>query len=204
MTNSERRADLAIQTGGLMAALFATPLLVRLAWTRPEAGAATACAVYGAALIAMFACSLFNACASARHKGFAQLLDHCVIYGLIAGTYTPFCLLMIGGTDGMILLGLAWSLALAGIALRLAHHARKVGIVLYVVLGWIGLIRIDAVVERLPPHGLALLALGGVIYTLGAPLHRLARLRFHDAIWHGSVAVAAACHFTAVVVWLVA
>jgi len=201
---SERRADLAIQSAGLVAATGGTLLLVRLAGNRAEPAAVVACAIYGAGLIAMFACSLFNAKASTRHKGFAQLLDHCVIYFLIAATYTPFCLLMVGGTEGTVMLWLVWVLALAGIALRLAHRARRVGILLYVLLGWVALLRIDVVIARLPAMGLALLALGGVIYTLGAPLHRLSRLPYHDALWHGSVATAAGCHFAAIAVWLVA
>lgn len=203
MSLSEHRADLAIQAAGLVAALAGALLLVQLAASRPQPGAVPASAIYGAALVAMFACSLFNATASKRFKGFAQLLDHCVIYLLIAGTYTPFCLLMIGGSEGLALLGLAWGLALAGIALRLAHRARRVGILLYVLLGWLGLVRIDVVIERLPVDGLVLLALGGAIYTLGAPVHRLTWLRYHDALWHGSVTLAAGCHFAAVVVWLV-
>lgn len=200
----EHRADQTIQIGGLVCAAAAAILLIRLAWGRAEPGALPACAVYGLALVAMFACSLFNANAPDRLKPFARLLDHCVIYLLIAGTYTPFCLLMIGGTEGVLLLGLAWGFALAGIGLRLAHRARRVGIALYVLLGWIGLVRIDAVIERLPTLGLALLAAGGVIYTLGAPIHRLTHWRYHDAIWHGSVVAAAGCHMVAVMAWLAA
>ena len=71
-------------------------------------------------------------------------------------------------------------------------------------LGWAGLARAGAVVAHVPAAGLALLALGGVVYTLGAPVHRLTRLRYHDAIWHGSVLAAAACHFAAVALWLLA
>ena len=179
-------------------------MLVVLAASRAEPGAVPACAVYGTTLAAMFACSLFNATASPRRKGLAQLLDHCVIYLLIAGTYTPFCLLMIGGSEGMVLLSLVWGLAVVGIGLRLVRRARRVGILLYILLGWLGLVRIDVVIERLPVLGLVLLALGGAIYTLGAPVHRLTRLRYHDAVWHGSVALAAGCHFAAVVVWLLA
>jgi len=204
MTLSERQADLVIQGAGLVGAVVGTLILIRLAGGRAEPGAVAASAVYGAALVAMFACSLFNANAPARAKGFAQLLDHCVIYLLIAGTYTPFCVLMVGGTLGLVLLGVVWVLAIAGIALRLAHRARRVGIVLYVLLGWVGLVRIDAVIARLPLDGLVLLALGGAIYTLGAPLHRLTGLRYHDALWHGSVALAAGCHFAAITAWLAA
>ena len=200
----DRRADLAIQSFGLAAALAGTAILVRLAWSRSEPEAVVACAVYGAALVAMFACSLFNATAPAGLKPFARLLDHCVIYLLIAGTYTPFCLLMIGGADGLVLLVLVWTLAAAGIGLRRARRARRVGILLYIVLGWAGLARAGAVVAHVPAAGLALLALGGVVYTLGAPVHRLTRLRYHDAIWHGSVLAAAACHFAAVALWLLA
>ena len=106
-TVSEHRVDLSIQVVGLVAAVSGTLLLIRLAGNRGEPDAVRACAVYGAALIAMFTCSLFNASAPARYKGLARLLDHCVIYLLIAGTYTPFSL-MIGGAEGAALLGLVW------------------------------------------------------------------------------------------------
>ena len=202
MTRSEYRADLAIQASGLAGAAIGTLVLIRLADLRPEVGAVAACCVYGVALIAMFCCSLFNANATLRAKGFAQVLDHCVIYLLIAGTYTPFCILMVGGRLGLGLLALVWALAAAGIGLRVAQRGRRVGILLYVVLGWVGLVRIDEVIARLSVEGLVLLALGGIIYTLGAPLHRLIRLPYHDALWHGSVVLAAGCHFAAIATWL--
>ena len=193
----ERRVDLAVQVCGLAAAMAGAVALGVVALPRGAAPAAAAI-VYGTTLVALFACSIAHALARARNSTALRLLDHAAIYLLIAGTYTPFCLLAIGGRAGALLLAVVWLAALAGIAARAVRRLRPVGIGFYVVLGWSGLAQIDSLVARLPVAALVLLAVGGVIYTAAAPLHRRTSLRYHDAIWHASVVVAAACHYAAV------
>jgi len=126
-----------------------------------------------------------------------RLLDHAFIYCLIAGTYTPFCLLVIGGVQGLRLLLIMWLAAALGVVLRVALHRRfqHALITLYVLMGWSGMIHADLIATRMTTAGLCLLLAGGVLFTLGAPLHRWSGLRYHSAIWHGCVVAASACHY---------
>jgi hemolysin III len=204
----EHLVDLAIQGCGLAAALAGTVTLVMLSMQWGDGMAVAATAAYGASLIAMFVCSILNARsyvdpnADPGRREFIRLLDHAAIYLLIAGTYTPFCLLMIGGRRGAVLLAGVWLAAAIGIAMRAKRRFEHLGILLYVLLGWSGVVQMAAVVERLPPAATLLLTVGGVIYTLAAPVHRWTGLRYHDAIWHGSVVAAAACHYAAILLWV--
>lgn len=201
----EMVADLAVQATGLAASLVGVAAMVRFADARPGATATVAALTYGVTLIAMFVLSLLNAVLQDHPKrSLVQLLDHAAIYLLIAGTYTPFCLLGLGGRDGWLLLGLVWLGALLGVAIRvlLRRWVKTAVITLYLLLGWSGLTQIDTILDRLPLWGSLLLALGGILYSVGAPFHRLARLRYHSAIWHGFVLGGAGCHYAAILVML--
>jgi hemolysin III len=197
----EELIDLVIQGAGLAASVVGVGALAYLT-IRWADGAATAAALaYGSTLIAMFVCSILNT--TMRHpegRSLVRLLDHSVIYLLIAGTYTPFCLLVIGGVRGYSLLIGVWLAAALGVLIRVLFHRRMKSavITLYVLVGWSGMIHIDLIVQRLTAAPLILLGLGGLLYTLGAPLHRWARLRYHSAIWHGCVVAAAGCHYVAI------
>ena len=201
----ELLADVAVQAAGLAASLVGVVALLRHADARPGAVATVAAATYGAALIAMFSFSLLNTVlTSHRWRSHVQLLDHAAIYLLIAGTYTPFCLLGLGFKDGWRLLALVWLGALLGVAVRvfLRRWLKSAVITLYLVLGWSGLSQLDTIIDRLPLWGSLLLGLGGILYSVGAPFHRLARLRYHSAIWHGFVLGGAGCHYAAILVLL--
>lgn len=197
----EHLADIVIQGAGLGASIIGVGVLLYLTLTWADGVTTAACLTYGATLIAMFVCSILNA--TVRHperEALVRLLDHSVIYFLIAGTYTPFCLLAIGGARGISLLLGVWLAAFLGVFIRVLFHRRlKSAIVtLYVLLGWSGMIHLDLIVHRLGATALTMLALGGVLYTAGAPVHRWSRLRYHSAIWHGCVVAAAGCHYYAI------
>lgn len=198
----EELIDIVVQGAGLAASIIGVGALVYLT-VRWADGVATAAALtYGSTLIAMFVCSILNTTLShPEGRSLVRLLDHSVIYLLIAGTYTPFCLLVIGGVRGCSLLIGVWLAAALGVLIRVLFHRRMKSaiITLYILLGWSGMIHIDLVVQRLTATALFLLGLGGLLYTVGAPLHRWARLRYHSAIWHGCVLAAAGCHYAAIV-----
>lgn len=201
--NNETRADILIQGVGLGASLVGVGVMIYLAWSSASSnGAATlAAAIYGLTLIVMFTFSLLNSAVHGpRIRPIIQTLDHSAIYLLIAGTYTPFCLMGIGGTAGRNLLVGVWLGALIGVGLRVWFHGRLKGavITLYILLGWSGLLHLDDIIRCLPVSGMILLAVGGLLYSLGAPIHRLSRLRYHSAIWHGFVLGAASCHYAAI------
>lgn len=194
-------ADVVVQVAGLAASLVGVAILAYLTIVQADGIAVAAALTYGVTLIAMFICSLLNA--TVRHP-MVRLIDHSAIYLLIAGTYTPFCLLVIGGDRGLTLLVGVWAAAVLGVVIRVLSHKKMQSaiITLYVLMGWCGLIHIDVIVQRLHAGALALLAIGGVLYTVGAPLHRWSGLRYHSAIWHGCVLAAAACHYSAIVLIL--
>jgi hemolysin III len=197
----EHWADVGVQGAGLLASIIGVVILAHLSVGNAGGIALAAVLTYGSTLVAMFLASLLNA--TLRHP-VIRLVDHSVIYLLIAGTYTPFCLMVIGGERGAVLLVGVWLAAALGVGLRVLFHRRLKGavITLYVAMGWCGLIHADVIFARLHTGALALLAIGGVLYTVGAPLHRLSRLKFHSAIWHSFVFAAAACHYVAIVLIL--
>ncbi|HYG87443.1 MAG TPA: hemolysin III family protein [Azospirillum sp.] len=200
-TLQERRVDLTIQTTGLTASVVAGAILMGWSIQSGNPLASTAAAVYGASLVAMFACStLYAATQAPRRKAMLRVLDHSAIFLLIAGTYTPFCALVVGGWRGFGLLAGVWLVAALGILLKVRFRDRpeSVTVLLYVALGWVGVLQIDAVVERLASAPLLLLLAGGVIYTAGVPVHKRDSLPYAQAIWHGFVLVAATCHYAAI------
>ncbi|MDR3436896.1 PAQR family membrane homeostasis protein TrhA [Telmatospirillum sp.] len=194
-------ADVSVQGAGLAASVVGVGVLTYLTVAWADGIAMAAVLTYGITLIAMFVSSLLNA--TVRHP-LVRLIDHAVIYLLIAGTYTPVCLMVIGGERGVTLLIGVWLAALLGVVIRVLSHRRLKSaiITLYVLMGWCGLIHIDVILQRLHIGALVLLAVGGILYTFGAPLHRWSGLRFHSAIWHGCVLAAAACHYSAILLIL--
>jgi hemolysin III len=119
---------------------------------------------------------------------------------MIAGTYTPFITRIESGSVSLALLVWVWSVAMAGVALKLLLPGRfdRVSIALYLLLGWSGVLAWEPVFASLPPMTVRLLAAGGLVYTAGVLFHLWESLRFQNVIWHALVLVAAGCHFGAV------
>jgi len=182
--------DRAVQAAGLLASLVGVVALLLKASQSGSSAAVAASLIYGLTLVTMFTFSLLNTVIrDPRRQSVIRLLDHAFIYCLIAGTYTPFCLLVIGGVQGLRLLLIMWLAAALGVVLRVALHRRfqHALITLYVLMGWSGMIHADLIATRMTTAGLCLLLAGGVLFTLG--------LRYHSAIWHGCVVAASACHY---------
>src|SRR6516225_9384130 len=137
-------------------------------------------------------------------KWLLRRFDHSAIYLLIAGTYTPFLGQM---KDALVSAGFGigvWLSATVGMALKLALPGRfdRLAIVLSLLVGWSGIITYDSLASAIPSSSLWLLAIGGVLYSLGTLFHVWQRLRFQNAIWHGFVLLAAGCHYSAVLACL--
>ena len=137
-------------------------------------------------------------------KLFLRRFDHSAIYLLIAGTYMPFLAQM---KSALVSAGLGagvWLSAVIGMALKLALPGRfdRLAVVLCLLLGWSGVIVYDSLASSLPSASLWLLAIGGILYSVGALFHICRGLRFHNAIWHGFVLIAASCHYSAVLACL--
>jgi len=137
-------------------------------------------------------------------KWVLRRFDHSAIYLLIAGTYTPFLVQMKSVLTSISLSIGVWLSAVIGIALKLALPGRfdRLAVVLCLLLGWSGVIAYDSLASVLPSASLWLLAIGGILYSVGALFHVWHGLRFHNAIWHGFVLLAASCHYSAVLACL--
>jgi hemolysin III len=132
-------------------------------------------------------------------------LDHVAIFLLIAGTYTPFMLVSLQGAWGWSLLGVVWSLAVVGIALRLLLNGRAHGlmVITYLAMGWVVIVAIKPLVATLAVGGLVLLVAGGVAYSVGVIFYKWRALPYNHAIWHVFVMVGAALHFFAVLFYVI-
>ena len=158
--------------------------------------------VYGISLIALFlASTVYHAMHTSRHRQLFKLLDHCAIYVLIAGTYTPFLLVAMRTTTGWWLFGAIWTLATAGILTKLWFRDRfpRLALAGYLVMGWLVVIALPQVVDAVGPGGMAWLVAGGLSYTIGAGFYAAKRVTFGHAIWHIFVLLGGICHFLAVI-----
>jgi hemolysin III len=157
--------------------------------------------VFGVSALLLFATSVaYHAARSPRLKPRLRLLDHSAIYVLIAGTYTPFALGVLGGTWGWTLFGLVWGLALLGILAKTTLGLRfpVSSVVLYLGMGWIGVVAARPLLASLTPHEVAWILAGGLAYTAGVPFYLWKSRRYAHAAWHLFVLGGVACHFVAV------
>ncbi|EOL43057.1 hemolysin III family channel protein [Enterococcus phoeniculicola] len=160
--------------------------------------------LYGTTLILLFLTStLFHSLIFTKAKKVFQVFDHSSIFLLIAGSYTPFCLLSIQGWLGWTLFGLIWSLAISGIVYKsLTLHKKetvsKVSTIIYIIMGWLCLIAAKPLYDSLGGIGTALLVAGGVSYTLGAAFYSLKNVRFMHVVWHVFVMLGAGFMFFSV------
>ena len=172
--------------GALLGLAGGAVLLVRAARVSGALGIFAA-AVYSASLFILYTMStLYHALVDRRAKYVFRIFDHCTIYLLIAGTYTPLMLVLIGGAAGWIVFAVLWALAALCITLNAIDLERfKVfSMICYIAMGWCVLLFIAPVIRALGPWGSALLVLGGISYTAGLLFYRRASLRYMHSVWH--------------------
>jgi hemolysin III len=199
-TKLERLADACVHAASVTFSIAATVILLAAAVGRLPAADTAGLAVYCTGLIGMFAASAaYNLVPRPNLKETLRRLDHAAIFVMIAGSYTPFALLM-EGSAGRTMLIAVWAIAALGIVTKLRFPRRldKLSVVLYLAQGWIVLLALDPVVASLPSQALWLLLAGGIVYTMGVPFHLMEWMRFHNAIWHIFVLGGAACQFAAI------
>ena len=190
---------------GIVLSIAGLATLVAFAALHGNALAVVSCAVFGASLVLLYTAStLYHSISVAAAKPALRALDHMAIYLLIAGTYTPFTLIALPGAWGWSLFVAVWALALAGIALELGLLRRyhKLAVLLYVDMGWIGMIAFKPLSAHLQTGGMLLLIGGGVAYTLGVPFYLWRRLPYHHALWHAFVLAGSVLHFLAVLLYV--
>jgi hemolysin III len=186
---------------GLLMAGFASLVLVANAVQRGGMVEIVGACTFGVTMVLMYLTStLYHALPRNRAKKVFRILDHGAIFLLIAGTYTPFMLGPLRGTLGWTLLGLIWSLALAGILFKAVGGFRypKLSTFLYIVMGWLVIVAIEPLSRNVPMSGLFLLVAGGVAYSAGVAFFAPKQLPYSHFVWHLFVIAGTACHFAAV------
>jgi hemolysin III len=201
-SSGEELANSLSHGAGLIVALVATPVLVMYAVRRTDPGFIIGASLFAATIVLLYlASTLYHALTAGKAKRVFRVIEHCAIFLLIAGTYTPFTLGVLRGPWGWTLFGLVWSLAAAGVALnafgRMPHPIVSTG--LYLLMGWLILIAVNPLYERVPASGLLWLVAGGVAYTLGVAFFVSdSRLRYGHFVWHLFVMTGTTCHYFAV------
>jgi hemolysin III len=188
---------------GLLVALVAGPLLVARAIGQGEPWGAIGVSVFVASIVAMYAAStLYHALPPGRAKRVFRTLEHCAIFVLIAGTYTPVTLIAIRGTWGWAIFGLVWLLTVAGILLKTVATIKYRWLpgVLYLALAWLIVVAIGPLSHSVPFASLMWLLAGGIAYTVGMAFFAARRVPYCHFVWHLFVLAGTTCHFIAV--WL--
>jgi hemolysin III len=201
-TAGERIADGCIHVVSVVASLAAAATLMTVAVLYLPPLSTASVAVYSLGLIAVFGFSAgYNLVGWPPLKSILRRFDHAAIYVKIAATYTPFAMVKLGGVAGFGLLGAVWAVGLFGVAAQLFWPAQLVrtSYVLYLAQGWACVFALGPLAHALSSSALVLLVVGGVLYTVGVVFHLWHSLPYHNAIWHGFVLVASACHFAAIV-----
>lgn len=190
---------------GLLASLVGAVVLVSLSIEQGEVWHVASAAIYGATLVALYAAStLYHALKGTRARNVLRVLDHCAIYLLIAGTYTPVTLVGLRGGWGWTLFGLAWGLAAAGIVFKVLTTGRYAvfSTIVYVLMGWLCIVAAKPMLVLLSPGALALLGAGGVLYTAGIVFYHSKRVPYSHAVWHLFVVAGSVCHYLAIALYV--
>ncbi len=187
-------------THGIGAALSvaALVLLVVFAALRGDAWRVVGFSIFGTTLFILYLTStLYHSFTSPKVKDFFRVLDHCMIFILIAGSYTPVTLTVLRGPWGWTLFGLIWGLAIIGIVLKIAFFDRfnVLSVVLYILMGWLVVIALKPLLSAAPTGLLVWMGIGGLSYTLGVIFYAWERLPFNHAIWHLFVLGGSISHF---------
>ena len=186
--------------GALLALTGATWLIVTTS-LRADAQAITSVSIYGAALVLLYAISTIYHSVRGRAKRIWQKCDHLSIYLMIAGSYTPFCLISLRGAWGWSLFGVVWGLAVLGMLqeIKPRSEARVLSLVIYAVMGWAVLVATGPLLEALGTAGFVWLAAGGLLYSVGIVFFVLdARVRHFHGIWHLFVIAGSLMHYIAI------
>jgi len=186
---------------GLLLSIAALVLLVIYASKYGTVWHITSFAIFGASLIVLYAAStLYHYAKNPSLRFKLNILDHSAIYVLIAGTYTPFCLVVLKGWVGWTIFGVSWGLALIGIIFKIFYIGKydRISTIAYVLMGWVIIFAIKPLINEFPVKGLIWLLAGGLAYSIGAILYSRKSIRYNHAIFHVFVLIGSFCHFMAV------
>lgn len=201
-TSGEEMANSISHGVGLLVVIAALPFLIMQYARESGTAALVGAIVFGVSLLLLFlASTIYHALPEGRAKRIFRVVDHCAIYLLIAGTYTPFTLGALRGSWGWSLFGVVWGLAVFGILTKTVFAARGgwLSTSLYLLMGWLIVIAAQPLMQTVPTAGVVWLAIGGLAYTAGVVFYVLSRrVRFAHFGWHLFVVAGSASHFIAI------
>ncbi|MBU2098149.1 MAG: hemolysin III family protein [Gammaproteobacteria bacterium] len=200
-SQTEERLNVSLHALGFLLSVAGLLALLLRAHALNSSVAVVSFALFGISLMLLYGIStLYHSVQNPRLRSRLRVADHASIYVLIAGTYTPFTLLVLQGSIGWSILIASWSMALLGIVLKLFYTGRfrLLSTLLYVFMGWIILFAINPLLAQFNGAGLVWLAAGGISYTVGAILYSIRQLPLNHAIFHLFVLIGSGCHFVAV------
>jgi hemolysin III len=190
---------------GVILSILGLSWMLTLSISASDPWRIVASSIYGASLIMLFlASTVYHGMHASKHRELFKMLDHCAIYLLIAGTYTPFLLVAMRGTAGWWLFGTVWVLATAGIIKKLVlkHRFPKLALASYLGMGWLAVFVVPQMAAAIGTSGLFWLVAGGLCYTIGAVFYAAEKLPFNHTVWHVFVLGGGICHFLGIV-WYV-
>ncbi|MEG0798938.1 MAG: hemolysin III family protein [Bacilli bacterium] len=165
------------------------------------------CCIYALSLIVLYSCScLYHGLKHNNGKRVLRIIDHCSIYLLIAGTYTPYTLLTLKGSLGLTLFIIVWSIAVLGIVLNAVDlkKFKLFSIISYISAGWVIIFALPPIKNALPKEGLILLVIGGILYTIGGLIYALAKkYKYSHSIFHIFVLIASILHFLSIYFYVI-
>lgn len=190
---------------GLVLSIAGLALLVTFASLYGTVWHIVSFSIFGSSLVILYlASTIYHASKSKALRRRLNVFDHAAIYILIAGTYTPFCLVPLNGTMGWVLFGITWGLAVIGVTLKIFFTGRfhRISTASYVLMGWVAVIAAKQLFETLEAGGLVFLVLGGLSYTIGAVFYMIDRLPYNHAVFHVWVLAGSIFHFISVFFFL--
>ena len=205
-TLGEEIANAIIHGLGIALSIAALVILVAFATLSGDGFRLASAIVLGIALVLEYTAStLYHSFPQPRVKHLFKIFDHCGIYLLIAGSYTPFCLVTLREANGWLLFWVIWGLAAVGISLEAfwAYRPRWLSAAVYLGMGWMVVLSMEPLVANLEPAGLWLLVAGGLAYTLGTIFYVMKRVKYMHAVWHVWVLAGSTCHFLAVLLYVI-
>ena len=191
---------------GALLSISGASILITLAVMMGDPWKIVSVSIFGATLILLYSASTLYHSVRGRAKMILRKLDHLSIYLLIAGTYTPFCLVTLRGVWGWTLFGIVWGLAIIGMLqeIRPRSEARIMSLVIYAVMGWVVVIAIKPLLDHLETAGFAYLAGGGLLYTIGMVFYAFdSRFRHWHGIWHLFVIGGSLMHYIAIAFYVI-
>jgi hemolysin III len=186
---------------GLVCSIFGFVILLVMTLLRGGKWQIISCGIYGLTLICVYAASTFyHGVSSPRWKKGLLLFDHCAIYFLIAGTYTPFLLVNLRGGWGWPMFGLIWGIAVSGVLFKLLFADRFpiFSVALYLGMGWLGIVAAKQVYIHVPSIGVVWIIAGALAYSIGVIFYACKKIPHHHLIWHLLVMAGSGCHYIAI------